>query len=60
MDHQTSPESSFTRTKRVCTGVTPEGRIPLADGRLIITTNGVGEERRLKGDGAPPSSAILR
>lgn len=32
--HQTSPESPFTR-KRVCTIATPEGRLTLAEGKLI-------------------------
>jgi N-hydroxyarylamine O-acetyltransferase len=34
--HQTSPQSPFTR-KRVCTKPTPEGRVTLADQRLIVT-----------------------
>jgi N-hydroxyarylamine O-acetyltransferase len=42
--HQTSPESPFTR-KRVCSLATPDGRITLADTKLIITRNGVREER---------------
>jgi len=47
--HQTSPRSSFTQ-KRVCTRATPEGRITLANGKLIVTTNGVHEERSLNGE----------
>jgi N-hydroxyarylamine O-acetyltransferase len=42
--HQTSPESPFTR-KRVCSMATLEGRITLADNKLIITRNGNREER---------------
>lgn len=42
--HQTSPESPFTR-KRVCSQATPEGRITLADGKLILTRNGKKQER---------------
>jgi N-hydroxyarylamine O-acetyltransferase len=41
--HQTSPESPFTR-HRLCTRVTPAGRITLDDTRLITTTNGRREE----------------
>ena len=42
--HQTSPKSSFTRA-RIISRATPEGRISLEDGSLIITTNGQREER---------------
>jgi N-hydroxyarylamine O-acetyltransferase len=44
--HQTSPESPFTR-KSVCTRATPEGRITLAERKLIFTRNGAREERLL-------------
>jgi N-hydroxyarylamine O-acetyltransferase len=44
--HQTSPESPFTR-KRVCTKATPDGRITLADGKLIVTRAGQRTERML-------------
>ncbi len=44
--HQTSSESPFTR-KRVCSLATPDGRITVADGRLIITRNGTRQERVL-------------
>jgi N-hydroxyarylamine O-acetyltransferase len=44
--HQTSPDSPFTR-KRVCTKATPDGRITLADMKLIVTRNGKKEERML-------------
>ncbi len=47
--HQTSPESPFTR-KRVCSLATPDGRITLADGRLIITRNGTRQERVLESE----------
>jgi len=42
--HQTSPESPFTR-KRICSRATPDGRITLADDKLIITRGGEREER---------------
>lgn len=44
--HQTSPESPFTR-KRLCTLATPDGRITLADMKLIVTQNGKKQERLL-------------
>ena len=44
--HQTSPESPFTR-KRVCSRATMDGRITLADGKLIETHDGVREEHEL-------------
>jgi N-hydroxyarylamine O-acetyltransferase len=37
--HQTSPESSFTRTS-IISRATPDGRVSLEDGRLILTKNG--------------------
>ena len=47
--HQTSPQSHFTRG-RICSRLTPEGRITLSDLRLIVTTNGEREERDLAGE----------
>ena len=44
--HQTSPESHFTKA-RVCTRLTPSGRITLSAMRLITTNQGVREERTL-------------
>ncbi len=44
--HQTSPESSFTR-KRICTRATSDGRITLADMKLIVTRNGRRDETML-------------
>ena len=44
--HQTSPASSFTQ-KRICSLATPEGRVTLADFRLIITRDGQREEKIL-------------
>ncbi|MBZ5573616.1 MAG: arylamine N-acetyltransferase [Acidobacteriia bacterium] len=41
--HQTSPESPFTR-KKVCSMATPNGRVTLADRKLIETHGGVREE----------------
>lgn len=49
--HQTSPESSFTQ-KRVCSRATPDGRITIADGKLIVTSNGKKEESALDSDQA--------
>ncbi len=44
---QTSPDSTFTR-KSVCSKATPEGRITLSNGRLIVTSVGRREERRVE------------
>jgi N-hydroxyarylamine O-acetyltransferase len=44
--HQTSPESPFTH-KRLCSRATPDGRVTLADMKLITTCRGVREERIL-------------
>ena len=41
--HQTSPESHFTRSW-ICSRATPEGRITLANMRLIVTREGSREE----------------
>jgi N-hydroxyarylamine O-acetyltransferase len=54
--HQTSPESSFTRSS-ICSRATPDGRITLSGTRLIVTRNGVREERAIL-DGE--RDAILR
>lgn len=42
--HQTSPDSSFTY-KRIVTRATPNGRVTLADSRLIVTRDGIKEEQ---------------
>jgi N-hydroxyarylamine O-acetyltransferase len=42
--HQTSPESSFTR-RSIISRATPDGRVSLEDGWLILTTNGTREKR---------------
>ncbi|HZQ94311.1 MAG TPA: arylamine N-acetyltransferase [Candidatus Sulfotelmatobacter sp.] len=42
--HQTSPESSFTQ-KRICSRATPDGRITLAEMKLIETRRGQRQER---------------
>jgi N-hydroxyarylamine O-acetyltransferase len=47
--HQTSPESPFAR-KSVCSMAAPDGRITVADRRLIFTRNGIREERLLESD----------
>jgi len=47
--HQTSPQSPFTH-KRVCTKATPDGRITLADMKLVFTRNGKMEERLLRAE----------
>ena len=44
--HQTSPESHFTQN-RICSQVTPEGRITLSGMKLIVTRNGHREESEL-------------
>jgi N-hydroxyarylamine O-acetyltransferase len=44
--HQTSPESPFTQ-KRICSLAVPNGRITLADLKLIMTRNGSRQERML-------------
>jgi len=44
--HQTSPESHFTRA-RVCSLLTPEGRVTLSGSRLITTRGGARVEREL-------------
>jgi N-hydroxyarylamine O-acetyltransferase len=44
--HQTSPESHFTQN-RICTKATPLGRVTLAERKLILTRNGVKEEKPL-------------
>ncbi|HEX5166755.1 MAG TPA: arylamine N-acetyltransferase [Thermomicrobiales bacterium] len=41
--HQTSPDSDFTQ-KRICTRLTPDGRVSLTDGRLIATRDGLRTE----------------
>jgi N-hydroxyarylamine O-acetyltransferase len=47
--HQTSPESSFTRS-RICSRATWNGRITLAEKRLIVTRDGEKEESVLDSD----------
>lgn len=42
--HQTSPRSSFTRGS-IMSRATPDGRVSLEDGWLILTTNGIREKR---------------
>jgi N-hydroxyarylamine O-acetyltransferase len=44
--HQTSPDSHFTQ-KRICSLAVPNGRITLADLKLITTKNGIRQERIL-------------
>jgi len=44
--HQTSPESHFTR-QRICSRLTPHGRISLSDMRLIVIENRVRSERQI-------------
>lgn len=47
--HQSSPESPFTR-KSICSLATPNGRITVADRKLIETDNGIRQERVLASD----------
>lgn len=49
LDHQTSPESHFTR-QRICSLATPQGRVTLSDHNLIETRAGSRQERLLSGD----------
>src|SRR5688572_25793446 len=44
--HQSSPQSSFTRTS-IISRATPDGRVSLEDGRLILTKNGLRSQRLL-------------
>jgi N-hydroxyarylamine O-acetyltransferase len=44
--HQTSPQSHFTQN-RICSRVTPDGRITLSGMRFIVTSNDGREERLL-------------
>jgi N-hydroxyarylamine O-acetyltransferase len=46
---QTSPDSHFTR-RVVCSLATPDGRVTLADNRLIVTAAGRREERQVAGE----------
>ncbi len=55
--HQTSPESHFTRG-RVCSRLTPEGRVTLSGSRLITTRGGERIERELA-DEAECDAALL-
>ena len=48
--HQTSPESHFTR-RRVCSRLTPGGRVTLSGTRLIDTAGGERRERELASEG---------
>jgi len=47
--HQTSPESHFTQN-RICSRATPDGRITLSGMKLIVTRNGLREERMLSSE----------
>ena len=49
--HQTSPDSPFPR-RRVCTRLTPQGRISLIEHRLITVDAGTRTERELADDAA--------
>lgn len=55
--HQTSHESHFTK-QRICSRLTPRGRITLSDMRFITTENGMRTERQVKND--QEYSEILR
>lgn len=46
--HQTSPRSSFTRGS-IISRATPDGRVTLEDGRLILTKNGLKTESAVPG-----------
>ncbi len=47
--HQTSPESGFTK-RWICSKATPDGRITVANRRLIVTGEGRREESVLSTD----------
>ena len=47
--HQTSPESHFTRN-RICSRLTPDGRITLSNRKLIVTAGGIRNERDLSAE----------
>jgi N-hydroxyarylamine O-acetyltransferase len=47
--HQTSPQSHFTQNS-ICTRATPEGRMTLSGMKLILTRNGLREERMLSSE----------
>jgi N-hydroxyarylamine O-acetyltransferase len=47
--HQTSPESPFTQ-KSVCSRATLDGRVTVADSKLMLTHNGIKDERLLASD----------
>ena len=47
--HQTSPDSTFTR-RRICSLATADGRVTLADLRLIVTRRGERSENNLAGE----------
>jgi N-hydroxyarylamine O-acetyltransferase len=53
---QHSPESSFTK-KKVCSLATPDGRVTLSADKLVITRNGVRDERPVA---AEECDAVLR
>jgi N-hydroxyarylamine O-acetyltransferase len=55
--HQTSADSHFTQ-KRICSMAVPNGRITLADLKLITTKNGTREERMLASE--EERRAVLR
>lgn len=44
--HQTSPDSHFTQN-RICSRLTPDGRISVSDKRLIVSENGVRRDYRV-------------
>ncbi|WP_164007775.1 arylamine N-acetyltransferase family protein [Pyxidicoccus trucidator] len=48
---QTSPDSIFTQ-RRLCTRATPDGRITLKEGMLVVTTGGVRHEQSLPDEAA--------
>jgi N-hydroxyarylamine O-acetyltransferase len=48
--HQTSPESHFTKSW-ICSRATPEGRVTIANMRLIVTAGSQREETQLETEG---------
>jgi N-hydroxyarylamine O-acetyltransferase len=47
--HQTSPESHFTKSW-ICSRATPDGRVTIANMRLIVTKGNKRDETQLSGE----------
>lgn len=49
--HQTSPDSIFTQ-RRLCTRATPDGRVTIKEGTLVLTRGGARTEQPLADEAA--------